>query len=204
MLFRSFQNLTGRGLTAVKLKKDDELAFVTLAKADEELAIATSGGRLIRFAIDDDNLPVMGRTAQGPQALRLRKQEQIVGCVRIQDENDCVLLVSAAGFAKRLPVGGIHLGARGGIGTQAFLFKQKTDNLVAVVPCPPQRAITVVTTESRSAQIPVGDVPRQGRDTLTGYRLHKLAKGERIATVTLTTLVDNESSGSSAEDDSEE
>ena len=124
--------------------------------------------------------------------------------MRIQDENDCVLLVSAAGFAKRLPVGGIHLGARGGIGTQAFLFKQKTDNLVAVVPCPPQRTITVVTTESRSAQIPVGDVPRQGRDTLTGYRLNKLAKGERIATVTLTTLVDNESSGSSAEDDSEE
>ncbi|MEM6433045.1 MAG: DNA gyrase subunit A [Cyanobacteria bacterium P01_D01_bin.115] len=199
-----FQNLTGRGLTAVKLKKDDELAFITLAKADEELAIATSGGRLIRFVIDDDNLPVMGRTAQGPQALRLRKQEQIVGCVRVQDESDCVLLVSAAGFAKRLPIGGIHLGARGGIGTQAFLFKQKTDNLVAVVPSPLQGEMTVVTTESRSAQIPVGDVPRQGRDTLTGYRLHKLAKGERIATVTLTTLVDNEANGGSAEDDSEE
>ncbi|MEM1311645.1 MAG: DNA topoisomerase (ATP-hydrolyzing) subunit A, partial [Cyanobacteria bacterium P01_H01_bin.153] len=94
-----FQNLTGRGLTAMKLKKGDELAFITLAKAAEELAIATSGGRLIRFAVDDDNLPVMGRTAQGPQALRLRKHESIVGCVRIQNEGDCVLMVSVAGFA---------------------------------------------------------------------------------------------------------
>ncbi|HEY9888082.1 MAG TPA: DNA topoisomerase (ATP-hydrolyzing), partial [Candidatus Obscuribacterales bacterium] len=117
-----FQNLTGRGLTAMKLKADDELAFITWAKADEELAIATSGGRLIRFAIDDENLPVLGRTAQGPQALRLRKQEHIVGCVRIQSNNDCVLMVSAAGFAKRLPIAAIHGGARGGIGTQAFIF----------------------------------------------------------------------------------
>ena len=70
-----FTNLTGRGLTALKLKKGDELAYLTLAKAKEELAIATSGGRLMRFAINDENLPVMGRTAQGPQALRLRKQE---------------------------------------------------------------------------------------------------------------------------------
>jgi DNA gyrase subunit A len=35
--------------------------------------LATSGGRLLRFAINDDNLPVMGRTAQGPQGLRMGK-----------------------------------------------------------------------------------------------------------------------------------
>jgi len=199
-----FQNLTGRGLTAVKLKKGDDLAFVTLAKADEELAIATSGGRLIRFAIDDENLPIMGRTAQGPQALRLRKQESVVGCVRIQDEGDCVLMVSAAGFAKRLPISGIHLGARGGIGTQAFLFKQKTDYLVALVPSLTGGEITVMTTAPRSAQIPIDSIPRQGRDTPTAYRLDKFGKGEKIETVTLTSLIDNDASGENGDDDSEE
>ncbi|RZM82921.1 DNA gyrase subunit A [Leptolyngbya iicbica] len=198
-----FQNLTGRGLTAVKLKKGDELAFITLVQADEELAIATSGGRLIRFAVNDENLPVMGRTAQGPQALRLRKQESIVGCVRIQQADDCVLMVSAAGFAKRLPIGGIHLGARGGIGTQAFLFKQKTDHLVAIAPSPLNGEMTVVTSQTRCAQIPIDTIPRQGRDTPTNYRLSKFAKGERIETVTLTALVDNETNTAS-DDDSEE
>lgn len=199
-----FQNLTGRGLTAVKLKKGDDLAFVTLAKADEELAIATSGGRLIRFAIDDENLPIMGRTAQGPQALRLRKQESIVGCVRIQDEGDCVLMVSSAGFAKRLPISGIHLGARGGIGTQAFLFKQKTDYLVAIVPSLTGGEITVMTTAPRSAQIPIDSIPRQGRDTPTAYRLDKFGKGEKIETVTLTSLIDHDASDETGDDDSEE
>ncbi|MGF1460618.1 MAG: DNA gyrase subunit A [Leptolyngbyaceae cyanobacterium] len=195
-----FQNLTGRGLTAVKLKKGDELAFITLAKAAEELAIATSGGRLIRFAIDDENLPLMGRTAQGPQALRLRKQETIVGCVQIQATGDCVLMVSAAGFAKRLPIAGIHLGARGGIGTQAFLFKQKTDQLAAIAPCSTNCDVVVVTTQPRVAQIPTDAIPRQGRDAPTAYRLGKFAKGEKVAIVTLTSLVDNEADG----DDSEE
>jgi len=199
-----FQNLTGRGLTAVKLKKGDDLAFITLARADEELAIATSGGRLIRFIIDDENLPLMGRTAQGPQALRLRKQESIVGCVRIQNQNDCVLMVSTAGFAKRLPISGIHRGARGGIGTQAFLFKQKTDDLVAIAPSPPGGEITVITSNARSAQIPIDAIPRQGRDTPTAYRLGKFAKGEKIETVTLTSLIDNGANGETGDDDSEE
>ncbi|MBE7381962.1 MAG: DNA gyrase subunit A [Leptolyngbya sp. SIO1E4] len=199
-----FTNLTGRGLTALKLKKGDELAYLTLAKAKEELAIATSGGRLMRFAINDENLPVMGRTAQGPQALRLRKQEQIVGCVRVPQPNDCVLMISKAGFAKRLPITAIHLGARGGLGTQAFLFKQKTDTLVAMTPSPAEGEVTVTTTASRSAQIAIATIPRQGRDALTHYRLGKLEKGEKIETATLTSLVDNESNGEGTEDDSEE
>ncbi|MEO1297514.1 MAG: DNA gyrase subunit A [Cyanobacteria bacterium J06636_16] len=197
-----FSTMTGRGLTALKLKKDDEVAYVTLAKANEELAITTSGGRLLRFKIDDENLPAMGRTAQGPQALRLRKQEQVVGCACIQQADDCVLMVSKAGFAKRLPIGSVHLGARGGIGTQAFLFKQKTDALVAMTACPNGSKVTVVTTALRSAQIPLDSIPRQGREQTTGYRLAKFEKGEKIATVTLTALVDNESNG--AGDDSEE
>ena len=199
-----FSNMTGRGLTALKLKKGDELAYVTLAQADKELAIATSGGRLLRFPIDDHNLPVMGRTAQGPQALRLRKQEQIVGCVCIQRNNDCVLMVSTAGFAKRLPITAIHLGARGGIGTQAFLFKQKTDTLAAIIASPSGSKMTVMTTASRSAHIPLDSVPRQGRDRPTAYRLGKFGKGEKIATVTLTSLVDNESNNERTADDSEE
>lgn len=199
-----FTNLTGRGLTALKLKKDDELAYITFAKANEALAIATSGGRMLRFPIDDEQLPMMGRTAQGPQALRLRKGEGIVGCVRIQQASDCVLMISAAGFAKRLPVTAVPMGTRGGLGTQAFIFKQKTDHLIAITTSPPGGEVTVSTTAPRSAQIPIDSIPRQGRDTQSAYRLGKLAKGERIESVTLTSLVDNDSNSADAGDDSEE
>ncbi len=199
-----FQNLTGRGLTALKLKDGDELAYVTLARAGEELAIATSGGRVTRFAIDDDNLPLMGRTAQGPQALRLRKQEQIIGCVRIQSADDCVLLVSRAGFAQRLPIAAIHRGARGGLGTQAFLFSQKTDTLAAMTACPNHSEVILLTTAGRQARVAIATIPRSGRETPTPFRLGKLRKDEKIEGVNIMSLPEDRVSSTPLQDDAEE
>ena len=186
-----FTNLTGRGLTALKLKDGDEVTHTTLATAGNQLAIATSGGRLLRFILDDDNLPYQGRNTQGPRALRLRKQESVVGCVAIQTEADCVTLISAAGFAQRLPVTALKLAVRGGLGTQAFLFKQKTDVLAAMTAAPADGLLTITTTAGRAAQIAVEDIPRQGRTTAAAYRLGKVPRGERIDTVTLATVTDN-------------
>ncbi|MBF2036232.1 MAG: DNA gyrase subunit A [Leptolyngbyaceae cyanobacterium T60_A2020_046] len=196
-----FQNLTGRGLTALKLKDDDTLAYVTLAIAGDDLVLATSGGRLLRFAINDENLAILGRNAQGPQALRLRKQERIVGCVRVQSPGDCVLLVSALGYSQRFPVSGLHRAARGSLGTQAFLFKQKGDTLAAMTAAPPEATLMVTTTAGRAAQIPVETVPRQGRDAPAAYRLGKFQRGETMETVTLIALADNESNDGEASDD---
>ncbi|MEQ8964062.1 MAG: DNA gyrase C-terminal beta-propeller domain-containing protein, partial [Coleofasciculus sp. C2-GNP5-27] len=94
-------NLTARGLTVVKLKEEDSLAYVTLAQPTDDLIIATSNGRLLRFEINDQNLPIMGRTAQGNQALRLRRREELVGCVAIAP-NQNLLLVSEQGYGKRI------------------------------------------------------------------------------------------------------
>ena len=190
-----FTNLTGRGLTALKLKDGDEVAYTALAAVGEHLAIATSGGRLLRFTLDDDNLPYQGRNTQGPQALRLRKQEAVVGCVSVQTESDCVTLISAAGFAQRLPITALKLATRGGLGTQAFLFKQKSDTLAAMTAAPLGGVLTVTTTAGRVAQVSVDSIPRQGRTTASTYRLGKVDRSERIDTVTLTPVADNEASG---------
>jgi DNA gyrase subunit A len=185
-----FTNLTGRGLTALKLKADDTVAYITQAQAQDQLVMATSGGRLLRFVVNDDNLPQMGRAAQGPRAIRLRKQECIVGCVRVQDDSGCVLLTSAAGFTQRLPIKSLPIALRGGLGTQAFLFKQKRDTLVALTAAPNGGDVIVTTTDHRVAQIPIGSIPRQGRERPATYRLGPFQKGEKIDTVILT-VADN-------------
>ncbi|HEY9734874.1 MAG TPA: DNA gyrase subunit A [Trichocoleus sp.] len=191
---QEYTNLTGRGLTVMKLKDGDELAYAVTATAGQQLVLATSGGRLLRFEINDENLSVMGRAAQGPQALRMRKQETLVGCVALSADNDCVLLVSAQGYAKRLPASAIALASRGGLGTQAFHFSQKTDTLAAMTAATPGAVATVLTTTERVAQIAVAEIPRQGKDTPCD-RILKPAKGETIATVTIATLPDNGANG---------
>lgn len=120
----------------MKVKDDDTLAYVTLAQAGDDLVLGTSGGRLLRFPIDDDNLTIMGRAAQGPQGIRLGKYEQLIGCVTVQSGYDEVLLISAAGYGKRLPVEDLRTARRGDIGTQSFQFSLKTDKLVALLPAP--------------------------------------------------------------------
>jgi DNA gyrase subunit A len=179
---KEFTNLTGRGLTAMKVKDGDELAYVTLVELGDDLVLGTTGGRLLRFPIDDDNLPVLGRAAQGPQGIRMGKAETLAGCVRVQSGKDCLLMVSAAGYAKRLPVEGLRIAKRGDIGTQSFQFSLKTDQLVALLPAPPQTSLAVFTSADRTAIIPLEAVPRQGR-TGESDRLVKPNKGETITQV---------------------
>ena len=183
-----FTHLTGRGLTALKLKDGDQLQYAVLAQVEDLLVLGTSGGRLLKFKVDDEQLPVMGRNAQGPKALRLRKQEQLVGCLAVQDA-DMILLISALGFAKRIPAKALRLANRGEIGTQAFRFSLKSDSLAAVVPVLAETQVTLSTTEGRTAQIAPDDVPRQGKDTPC-QRILQPARGEKIVTALISSLVE--------------
>ncbi|MBW4461919.1 MAG: DNA gyrase subunit A [Nodosilinea sp. WJT8-NPBG4] len=196
---KEFANLTGRGLTAIKVKDGDELAYVTLAEPGDDLVLGTTGGRLLRFPIDDDNLQVMGRAAQGPQGIRMGKQETLTGCVAVQSSKDCLLLVSAAGYAKRLPVEGLRVAKRGDIGTQSFQFSLKTDSLMALLPAVPKEAVTVFTSAERTAVIPIASVPRQGR-TGESDRIVKPNKGETITQVIRVTALDPDASNGAASD----
>ena len=177
-----FASLTSRGLTALKLKDDDELLYACPARIGQQVVLATSGGRLLRFEVDDEQLPLMGRTAQGNQAIRLRKQELLVGCAIAEPESQ-LLLISAQGYAKRMLVDKLRLANRGEIGIQAIQFANKTDNLAGMAAVTPETEVLLWTTQGRLARATGETVPILGRDD-TGDRLWKLNRGEKIVTVT--------------------
>jgi DNA gyrase subunit A len=176
-----FASITGRGLTALKLKDGDTLKYAIPANMGSELILATSGGRLLRFAVNEEQLPEMSRTSQGSQAIRLVKQEVVVGCVPIKAPCD-LLLFSAKGYAKRMPVSAINAGARGGIGSQSFQFSQVNDQLVVVMLAVPEMIVTVVSSEERMAQLAIADVPKQGRSQPCD-RILTPGRSEKIITI---------------------
>lgn len=181
-----FTNLTGRGLTAVKLKDDDELLFATLAEAGEQLILATSGGRVLRFEINDQQVPMMGRAAQGQPALRLLKKESLVGCIAVSAA-DRLLLLTEQGYAKQTPVKAIKAINRGELGVQAMQFALKTDALVGIAAALPGTEVIVLTDEEHQARLPVDQVP-QGSRTEPGDRLFKLTRKEKIMGLTVISL----------------
>ncbi|MEH2466416.1 DNA gyrase/topoisomerase IV subunit A [Nostoc sp.] len=190
-----FTDLTRRGITILKLKDDDELSFTQFTTPGEHLILASSGGRLLRFAVNDEQLPIMGRTAMGLQAFRLLKNQQMVGCVTVA-KDDQLLLVTQEGYAKRMAASQLRAANRGDLGTQALKFASKTDNLAGMVMAMPSLRdatrtagyanasgeIALVTNKERVVRIPVETVPILGRD-VKGESILQLNRDEKIITV---------------------
>ncbi|MBW4613728.1 MAG: DNA gyrase subunit A [Desmonostoc vinosum HA7617-LM4] len=179
LALEEFAGLSRRGITILKLKDDDELLFTQFATAKEHLILASSGGRLLRFAVNDQELPVMGRTAMGLQALRLGKQQQMVGCLAVS-AGDNLLLVTEEGYAKRLPVSQLKPASRDNFGIQALKFVSKTDNLAAMVMA--NGEVALVTNKERVVRLFVETVPILGRDG-KGESIIQLNRDEKIITV---------------------
>ncbi|MEG4114017.1 MULTISPECIES: DNA topoisomerase (ATP-hydrolyzing) [unclassified Microcoleus] len=178
---QEFADLTNRGVTVVKLKEDDRLRCASLAKVGEQVAIATSGGRVLRFEIDDEQLPPMGRAAQGSQVTRLRKQEELVGCITL-DPDDSLVLFSELGWAKRMPAGSVRLTNRGEIGTQAFRFSEPKDALVGLLQAVPGTDVKLFTNSGRLLRSAIDAIAFWGKDA-AGDRVFDLHPGEKIIKV---------------------
>ncbi|MBW4428007.1 MAG: DNA gyrase subunit A [Nostoc desertorum CM1-VF14] len=177
-----FTNLTRRGITILKLKDDDELSFTQFAKPGDHLILASSGGRLLRFAVNDEQLPVMGRAAMGLQAFRLLKNQQMVGCATV-GKDDQLLLVTQEGYAKRMPASQLRAANRGDLGTQSMKFASKTDNLAGmVIATIASGEVALVTNKERVVRLPLETVPILGRD-VKGESIIQLNRDEKIITV---------------------
>ncbi|HIK15258.1 MAG TPA: DNA gyrase subunit A [Leptolyngbyaceae cyanobacterium M33_DOE_097] len=193
-----FADLTGRGLTLIKLKEDDQLTHASLVEEGYRIVLASSGGRALHLEIGE-HLPVMSRTAQGNVAMRLRRQEQMIGCA-IVFPDESFLLISEQGYAKRLPLSSLRLSTPGDLGIQVFVFNNRSDTLAGVVVAIPQQPVMITTTASRMTRIEPDTRPMKGRDD-KGDRLLKLNTDERLASITPINLPgDEEEAESEAEE----
>lgn len=176
-------SLGNRGLVSIKLKEQDRLKYVCFAKENQEIAIATTGGRIVRLAIDDQQIPVLGRNAQGNQALKLRYGEAIVGCVNLTSK-DNLLLVTQSGYGKRIPITAIRLANRGDIGTQAVQFNHKNDLLAGMILAQPGKTIILSTNSEQRFVLPIEEIDLLGTDG-TGNKLAKLQSQEIVTKFSL-------------------
>jgi DNA gyrase subunit A len=175
-------SLSARGMTLIKLKDNDKVSYASLTNQRQEVILATSGGRMLRFQINEQQLPIMGRTAQGIQAVRLRSQEKLVGGLTLAP-NENILLVSSLGYAKRMPVSALRLVNIGEIGTQMMQFIGRIDNLVGMVAAKESGEVTLVT-ERRVVRAGVKSVQFYGKDGM-GDRIVQLNPDEKIVNVVI-------------------
>jgi DNA gyrase subunit A len=86
------------GLIAVKLREDDELVDVVIARDGDELVLSTARGMAIRFK--HSAARPMGRAASGVKGIKLRAGDRLVGMV-VADPEASLLTVCENGYGKR-------------------------------------------------------------------------------------------------------
>ena len=171
---QDLRELSGRATTVLKLKDGVQLQRVVMCRPGDDLAVASSTGRMLRLPVDDSTIPVMGRTAQGPVLMRLLPGESIVGAAAVAAGGD-VLLISQLGQLKRLGIDHLRRCQRGAIGEIGLRFEQRNDALTDL------RSTTArlsVETQDGSLRLASDSLPvEDGRGT--GQQL-KLPKGQTV------------------------
>ncbi|MBI4132186.1 MAG: DNA gyrase subunit A [Candidatus Sungbacteria bacterium] len=181
---RVFDNVRRSGIVAITLKKGDLLKGVALTAPKDELLLVTARGQAIRFRESDAR--AMGRAASGVKAMRLRREDRIVGVNVIAsggDPNAQLLVVMDRGFGKKTPVKEYKRQRRGGAGIKTAKLTAKNGAIVSTHLIRDAEELIAISQKGQVIRTALKDVPALGRAT-QGVRIMRLGEGDRIASTT--------------------
>ncbi len=202
----AFSKIRANGLIAIGLEDGDALNWVRLAVSGDSVLIASRKGMTIHFRLNDDELRPLGRTARGVRSMNLRSGDSLVSMdvlpVELADrvaqsvEEDVeevgidasdgpwVLVASASGLGKRVPVTQFRLQKRAGMGLRAMKFRTDSDQLVGLRVLGFGEELLFVSEKGVIVRTSADKIPQQSR-AATGVRLQKLDSGDRLSEVVL-------------------
>lgn len=175
-----FDNINRNGKIAISLKEEDELAFVKATTGDDEVMIAGSNGKAVRFK--EDQIRMMGRNAAG--VLGFNCDGSYVVGVCLSNEGNTVLSVSENGYGKRSDFEEYRLTSRGKKGVRTINITEKTGNLVSVKAVNGDEDALIVSSSGIMIRISLASVGVYGRNT-QGIKLIHLTEGSKVTKVTL-------------------
>jgi DNA gyrase subunit A len=175
-----FSNPRAGGVRAAGVKGGDAIMDVALSDGTAEIMLLSRSGRAIRFP--EDQVSVVGRTAQGVKGMSLKGGDEVAGMLMLRREAT-VLTVSEDGMGKRTPVSEFPLQNRGGMGNLAVPGGAKASPIVAALEVLEADEVMIVTAQGQVTRAAADSVPVQGRRT-QGRRMARLEAGDRVVEVT--------------------
>ena len=192
------------GIIAIKLREDDELIKVVVAKQSDEIVLATSNGMAIRFK-ESDARPT-GRNTSGVKGINLAAGDSLVGMV-VADPGATLLTACSNGFGKRTSFGPNQMtdgdvdsasGSRyrtqnrGGKGLRDIKTTKRNGSVVCIVPVGDEDEILMMTARGKLQRISCSDIKSIGRNT-QGVRIMSLDGDDTLAAVVRVPRDENDS-----------
>ena len=183
-----FKNVRRSGLLAIKFKQDDELRWARLTSGKDEIISITAQGKAIHF--QEKDVRSMGRTAAGVRAIRLGKNDEVIGMEIIKkskaESENRLLIVSENGFGKTSKVNLFKIQRRGGSGLATAKVTPKTGKIVSsrLIGQEEKEDLMIISQNGQVIRIPLKTIPSLGRST-QGVRIMRLKENDKVASVSL-------------------
>ena len=169
------------GVNAITIKEGDRLLEARLTNGESEIMLAVKSGKAIRF--NEKNVRAIGRTASGVRGVTLGgKNDEVIGMVCVQDENEDILVISENGYGKRSKIEDYRITNRGGKGVKTINITEKTGNLIAIKSVSNDNDLMIITQNGLTIRLSVDSISVLGRAT-QGVRVINLKGDDRIASV---------------------
>jgi len=174
-----FESVRKNGKIAIKLLDGDKLISAKIVKTGDELLIASSNGKCLRFR-EKDCRP-LSRTSQGVKSMKIESDENIIDMIVLDTDKD-VLTVTEKGYAKRSRPEDYRLQSRRGKGVKAGVFNDKTGKVVALRSIVADNDILAISSEGVMIRTHADSINLVGRTSL-GVRLMKVSAQDKLVSV---------------------
>jgi DNA gyrase subunit A len=176
------------GINAIGIRDNDELLEAKLTNGSNEIVLATSSGRAIRF--NESKVRPMGRNASGVRGVTLTDlNDEVVGMICVEDIFSTILVVSEKGFGKRTylndqedkePV--YRITNRGGKGVKTLNITEKTGKLLSIQNVMDEDDLMIITKNGVTIRMHVDSIRTMGR-AAQGVKLINLKNNSEIAAI---------------------
>ena len=198
---KEFENIRTNGKLAITLKEDDELISAKKTSGENEILIASSNGRMIRF--EENEIRIMGRTASGVRGINV-EDGVCVGC-EIAEQGQQILVVTEKGYGKKTDLEEYRMTHRGSKGVKALNVTDKNGNIVSFKTVHENEDLMIITNNGIVIRLPLEQVSSTGR-VAQGVKLINLKDDQKVSTVAIiqreeTDNEDNQEVGNISQDE---
>ena len=175
-----FDNIRSNGKIAITLKDDDELISVQKTSGEEEILIASTNGRMIRFK--EDEIRIMGRTASGVKGIEVGDGKAVGLEIATGDQE--VLVVTEKGYGKKTPVEEYRMTHRGSKGVKGLNVTEKNGTIVEFKIVTGEEDLMIMTDSGIIIRLSLDQVSKTGR-VAQGVKLINLKDNQKVSTIAI-------------------
>ena len=179
-----FDSIRTNGKKFITLKDNDELVSVKKTTGNDEILMASSNGRMVRF--NESAVRIMGRSASGVRGINL--DGGILVGMEIVEPNEYVLVITENGYGKKTPVDEYRITNRGGKGVKTVNITEKNGSIVSFKTVDDSKDLMIITDSGIIIRLAVDKISTMSRVT-QGVKLINLKEDSIVSS---TSIVDRE------------